>query len=157
MGKITRVLILFTVNISCSWFACSGAVAAVLTMIFTPGWAFSSSALAWFAHHTMPEVKLCVAVGMATPTTSLSAACALGSAHACITSTAIPATRIKLFMLLSSKVVGARWPPFQNAAVVLFAASLQEGDGDDHHALHCGIQVDTDDAGQIQDIADHGQ
>src|SRR5450830_1700205 len=160
IGKITRVLILLTVNISCNWLACSGAVAAVLTMIFKPGWAFSSSALAWLAHQTMPEVKLWVAVGIATPTTNLSAgsaACAFGKAHACITSTAIPATRIKLFMLLSSKVVGARWLPFQKTAVFLFAAPLQEGDGDDHHTLHCGIQVDTDDAGQIQDIADHGE
>ena len=31
---------------------------------------------------------------------------------------------------------------------------LQESDGDDHETLHRGIQVNADDAGQIEDVAD---
>jgi hypothetical protein len=72
-GKITSVLILVAVSRSCSWFACSGAPLAVLTVTLRPGCAFSRSFLAWLAQNTMPAVKLWVAAGMATPRLTLSA------------------------------------------------------------------------------------
>jgi hypothetical protein len=64
-------LIFVTVSRSCSWFACSPAFAAVLTVTFRSGYFFSSSFFASLAHQTMPAVKLCVAAGIATPRLTL--------------------------------------------------------------------------------------
>ncbi|MCY1378026.1 hypothetical protein D9M69_656290 [compost metagenome] len=48
-GNTTSALILVTVDRSCSWLACSGALAAVLIVIFRSLCSFSRSFFAWLA------------------------------------------------------------------------------------------------------------
>ena len=69
-GNTTSEVILLTVTRSCSWLACSEALAAVFTITWMLGLAFSRSFLASPAQYTAPAMKLCVAAGMDTPSTS---------------------------------------------------------------------------------------
>ena len=39
----------------------------------------------------------------------------------------------------------------------LFASALRKGDHDDHETLHCRVEVDADDIGEVEDIADDRQ
>ena len=52
-----------------------------------------------------------------------------------------------------SPVVNRKWNGRESESDPQRAA-LQEGDDDDHEALHRGVQVHADDAGEVQDVAD---
>src|SRR5690349_13622908 len=157
-GNTTSDVILFTVTRSCSWLACSDASLAVFTMTWMPGLAFSRSFLASLAQYTAPAMKLCVAAGMDTPSTSF-LACAMAGATASIAAVATAPSaslRVNFVMLVSFTgwMIG-----LAAGGTTLFSPSppLQEGDDDDHETLHRGIEVHADDAGEVEDVADDRQ
>src|SRR5690349_20330195 len=105
----------------------------------------------------MPPMKLCVAAGIDTPRLTVSAAASAGKAAMLAAAMAPSARRrVREVMLLVSccekevERTGKRIRP-------LALAALQEGHDDDHDALHRGIQVHADDAGEVQDVADDRQ
>ena len=106
-GNTTSALILVAVVRSCSWLACSAALAAVLIVIFRSLWVFSSSFFASLAHQTMPAVKLCVAAGIATPRLTLFCAIAAGRGQRQHRGEATRSRRVANVMVMVSRVVAA--------------------------------------------------
>src|SRR3954470_22673219 len=158
-GNTTSALILFTVTRSCSWLACSDALAAVFTITCTwPGCAFSRSFLASLAQYTMPAVKLWVAAGIATPSTTLlpwasAGAIASVAARAAAPSASLPG-RFVMLVSFGGDSMASRPPGTAGCSP---PPSLEEGNDDDHEPLHRRVQVHADDAGEVQDVADDGE
>src|SRR6476620_11148613 len=139
-GNTTSEVILLTVTRSCSWLACSEALAAVFTITWMLGLAFSRSCLASPAQYTAPAMKLCVAAGMDTPSTSFLACASAGAAAsiAALTAATSASLRVNFVIFVSLGLDGGL-----AAGVTTLCSSpppLQEGDDDDYETLHRGIQ-----------------
>src|SRR5262245_53670371 len=109
-GNTTSEVILLTVTRSCSWLACSEALAAVFTITWMLGLAFSRSFLASLAQYTAPAMKLCVAAGMDTPNTSFLACAKAGAIASIVAAAAAPSASLRVvFRIVVSWWVGW-WP-----------------------------------------------